>query len=888
MKRLVISFFAVFAVTLFSFNSVAQGIIAGKITDKSTGETLIGASVLIKGTTIGNITDVDGKFKVDHVSPGKHTILVSSVGYKPQSFDLLVKSRDTTYQNVQMIADVINLEQVVVTGTVNPKSALKSSISVTTLQSKALDELGAITTAEIFKSIPGVHSEATGGEGNANISVRGVPISTGGSKFLQLHEDGLPVMQFGDISFGNADIFLRADQTVARVEAVRGGSASTFASNSPAGIINFISKNGSVDGGSIGTTIGLTYRDFRTDFDYGGHITKDLRFDIGGFYRQGTGPRDPGYDGNLGGQLKANITKDFEHGYVRLYFKHLDDRAISYMPMPVIVTGTGSHPKFQSIPGFDLHNASMQSLDFSNMTTLDAAGNIRNSNIQDGMHPVTNAVGSEFSFELPNDWKITNKNRLSFNSGSFRTLFPMEIGSASDIATEVGGAGTSVSYVNGSNAGNALSASQLSSLNGNGLLMKVASMDVDINSLNNFTNDLYLTKKFDNINITAGYYKAYQQIAMTWMWNVYATDIRSQPRLVNFTNAITGYNTQGGVLSYGVPSWGGINRKYDMGYDIDAPYANIGIDVNDNLNIDASARYDFGFASGYSMGNTNNGQAIDMNRDGVLNSAEQDVIVMDNNHLTDINYTYGYLSYSVGANLKIGKGQAIYGRFSRGGRANADRLLYSSFIDADGKVNGHAVDMVTQAELGYKYNGTNFALSATPFYSYVNEQNYEATSNRFYIMGFRSFGAEIESSIKLDHFTTTAGVTLTHARIDKSNTASEVGNIPRRVPFAMYNLNPSYNYGIFAIGLSMIGTTNVYSQNDNKIVLPAFVYFNGFVSCDITKGLSVNASVNNILNTLGFTEMEDDDANFVNNKTNYMRARPITGRTATFSVVYKF
>jgi Outer membrane receptor proteins, mostly Fe transport len=879
MKKHVITFMIVLCTFFSGIEVSAQGIIAGKITDKSTGESLIGASVLIKGTTTGNITDLDGYYKIDRVASGSRTIVISSVGYKPQTIDLVVKSKDTTYVNVAMIADVISLEQVVVTGTVNPKSALKSSISVTTLQPKALEQLGAINTAEIFKSIPGVHSEATGGEGNANISVRGVPISTGGSKFLQLHEDGLPVMQFGDISFGNADIFLRSDQTISRVEAIRGGSASTFASNSPAGIINFISKNGSKDGGSIGSTFGLTYRDFRTDFEYGGHIAKDLRFDIGGFYRVGSGPRNVGYDGNIGGQIKANITKDFEHGYVRLYFKHLDDRAASYMPMPVTVSGTGSNPTFTSIPGFDLHYASLQSPDFYNMTGVDAGGNIRNTNIKDGMHPVSNAVGTEFSFDLPGDWKITNKNRLAFNNGSFRTLFPMEIGSASSIASSIAGSGATLSYVNGANAGVALTSSQLSNLNGNGLLMKLVSFDVDINSLNNFTNDLYLSRKFNNVNVTAGYYKAYQQIAMTWFFNTYLTDVRNQPRLLNVSSST--YSSQGGVLTYG--TWN-VNRKYDMEYDIDAPYLNVGIDVNDNLNVDASARYDFGNTSGYCLGNSS--QSIDVNKDGVINSAERSVAVLNNNTLSNVGYTYGYFSYSLGANLKIGKGQAIYGRFSRGGRANADRLLYSSFIDANGKVNGHAVDMVTQAELGYKYNGPTFALAVTPFYSYINEQNYEATSNKFFLMGFKSFGAEIESSLKFEHFMTTAGVTLTHARIDQSNTASEVGNTPRRVPFAMYNLNPSYNYGNFAIGISMIGTTNTYSQNDDAVVLPAFVYFNGFASYNIAKGLSMSASINNIFNTLGFTEMESDT--FTSNKTNYMRARPITGRTGTLSVTYKF
>ena len=85
-------------------------------------------------------------------------------------------------------------------------------------------------------------------------------MASGGAKFLQLQEDGLPVLEYGDIAFGNADIFLRSDLNVARVEAVRGGSASTFASNSPGGVINLISRTGEQEGGSIQGTVGLGLR----------------------------------------------------------------------------------------------------------------------------------------------------------------------------------------------------------------------------------------------------------------------------------------------------------------------------------------------------------------------------------------------------------------------------------------------------------------------------------------------------------------------------------------------------------------------------------------------------------------------------------------------------
>lgn len=55
---------------------------------------------------------------------------------------------------------------------------------------------------------------------------------------------------------------------------------------------------------------GLDYQTSRTDFDYGGHLSDTLRFHVGGFYREGTGPRPVGYTAERGGQLKFNVSDD--------------------------------------------------------------------------------------------------------------------------------------------------------------------------------------------------------------------------------------------------------------------------------------------------------------------------------------------------------------------------------------------------------------------------------------------------------------------------------------------------------------------------------------------------------------------------------------------------
>ena len=90
------------------------------------------------------------------------------------------------------------LEEVVVTGVINPKSRLESSVSVSSIGIKQIEQSAPRTSGEVFRNIPGVRAESSGGEGNANFNVRGVPVSAGGSRYLQLQEDGLPLM--GNVS----------------------------------------------------------------------------------------------------------------------------------------------------------------------------------------------------------------------------------------------------------------------------------------------------------------------------------------------------------------------------------------------------------------------------------------------------------------------------------------------------------------------------------------------------------------------------------------------------------------------------------------------------------------------------------------------------------------
>jgi outer membrane receptor for Fe3+-dicitrate len=96
--------------------------------------------------------------------------------------------------------DAADVAPIVVTAAASGKSARLSSISVSQINQDAVIAFTPRSQAEVLRTIPGLNVQDTAGPGgNANIGVRGIPVSTGGSEYVGLQEDGLPVTLFGDI-----------------------------------------------------------------------------------------------------------------------------------------------------------------------------------------------------------------------------------------------------------------------------------------------------------------------------------------------------------------------------------------------------------------------------------------------------------------------------------------------------------------------------------------------------------------------------------------------------------------------------------------------------------------------------------------------------------------
>ncbi|MDO3386186.1 TonB-dependent receptor [Gilvimarinus sp. SDUM040013] len=782
------------------------------------------------------------------------------------------------------------VEEVVVTAQLIARDNLETSATVSTLSPEEVNMAAPRNVGQIFQTIPGIRAEASSGEGNLNLSIRGVPVASGGSKYVQLLEDGLPVLQFGDIIVGNADIFLKADSTLARVEAVKGGSAAALASNSPAGVINFISKTGEEEGGSIAQTIGLDYDLSRTEFEYGGPLSDTVRFHIGGFYRSGKGERETQFTSADGGQLKFNLTKEFDNGYARVYYKYLNDRTPAYLPMPVAVSGSNANASIGNIPGFDITEASNISNDLLNIYSVGG----RQSSIGDGYHAKSQSFGVDMNFDLTDNLVFRLKARDANNSGSFTGAFSAGIYDASspdfNVANISSGVALDGATQLGALNGDLYSAQELANLNGNGLVQNIRTFDNDLSDLSNTTIDMNLSQSFDSFTLTGGYYRATQKIDVEWYWQTYIQDVANEASLLDAYDASGNKLTENGMVSHGAPDWGYCcTRDTDLTYNLDAFYIAGDWDITDRLRLDGVVRYDSGEAYGHYVfgASTLATGGVDVDGDGVIENVEQDATVVDERNKPTVAYDWSYASFSVGANYTLNDELSLYSRISKGGRANADRLGDGGFFSNGGAVEGSVENEIRSFEVGTKLEGDTFGGTVALFYVETDDVNSEGTNgagNAAVVRDYESTGIELDGYYQYGILDVRGSLTWTDAEIVGSNNTQLIGNTPRRQADFTYSLMPSVTWEDYTLGVTVIGTTEAPAQDDNQFMMPGYTYVNLFGSYYITDDLSIELSVNNLFDEAGITESEEGNIDGLN----YIRARSISGTSTAATLRLRF
>ena len=155
-----------------SKRQVYEKTITGQVTDLSTGETLPGVNILVKGTSIGTITDVEGNYRLTAPDDAE-TLVFSSVGYTSEE----VAIGDRTTINLEMAPDIQSLSEIVVVGYGTQKKANLTG-AVSTVSSEQIDARPITSAATALQgTATGVFVNQNSGQpGNddVNISIRGI------------------------------------------------------------------------------------------------------------------------------------------------------------------------------------------------------------------------------------------------------------------------------------------------------------------------------------------------------------------------------------------------------------------------------------------------------------------------------------------------------------------------------------------------------------------------------------------------------------------------------------------------------------------------------------------------------------------------------------------
>lgn len=789
------------------------------------------------------------------------------------------------------------LEEIVVTAAAGDKTQLNSSVSVTSVDADLIKNFQPSSEAEVFRMIPGIQVAGTSGPGgNSNIAVRGLPVATGGSPFVQIQEDGLPTVLFGDIQFGNNDYWTHFDSSVERVEGVRGGSASTFASQAPGAVINYISNTGEEQGGFIGLTTGLGFDEKKIDFRYGGAASDTVNYHLGGYVKNGRGPLDAGYNVSQSAQLKANITKQLadDKGYIRFLLKFADTREPNYTGSPALASVSGtSVSNIRPFPGFDGRSQSNYSILNQDFLIINREGDLERVEMS-GITTKALALGSQVHFEFSDSIKVDNNMRWTQMSGGFTSPFLNTATRASVIGSTVnGGVVAQVRYANGPRAGQVYT---------NTYLNNNTNVRTNMRDVGSLANDLSLSSKFDltagTLTARAGLFYMNQKIAMDWHTNKATSELSGDnPAMLDLYTAAGARLTANGIAGFN-NNWGDCcARDYDLSYTDNAPYVALDFET-DRFDVDASARFENVHASG-----TTHGGGAEFNTPVTVNGVTTLIPSMISNGATEnLDYSVSYNTWSLGGLFKATDNMSLFVRASRGGRFNGDRQTVSGKINADGSLNQAgktaAVDYVNQYEAGIKARGDLGAGRYTAEFTLLKgdfkQSTFELSATRCGGAGgcvidakYKSTGAELFATYSVGGLSLVGNATYSQAK----QAAAGGGRFEdaRAIPDLTYTISAAYDFNDWAAaGLNVTGQTS--SLDDVRSAggrsYPGSQTFGGFVRFSPLENLELGLQVYNLFDKFdlrGNGGIADASVN-----PTVIGGAPAIGRTVTGSIKLKF
>ncbi|MEQ8904242.1 TonB-dependent receptor [Ekhidna sp.] len=266
MSRIRFVYISIMMFGAFFGHSQESKTISGKIVDDESGEVIIGATVVVQGTTTGDVTGVDGRFSLI-ARPGDK-IAVSYVGYERVVFDVI--EAQSNY-DISLVPSAEQLSEIVVVGSRNQnRTVIDSPVPIDVIDvADVAATNGKVEINQILQyAAPSFNATKQSGSDGADhidpASLRGL----GPDQTLVLingkrrHQSSL-VNVFGTRGRGNSGTDLNAipASAIKRIEILRDGASAQYGSDAIAGVINIVLRNdegvsGGVTYGAYSTAIG--------------------------------------------------------------------------------------------------------------------------------------------------------------------------------------------------------------------------------------------------------------------------------------------------------------------------------------------------------------------------------------------------------------------------------------------------------------------------------------------------------------------------------------------------------------------------------------------------------------------------------------------------------
>jgi outer membrane receptor protein involved in Fe transport len=779
------------------------------------------------------------------------------------------------------------IQQVVVTGVASARGVRKvdSAFSITTANEEQLKQAAPSSTADIMKIVPGVYAESTGGQSGANIEVRGFP-SGSDSPFVSVQMMGNPIFPPPTLSFFEGSSAFRLDDTVERVEVLRGGPSTIWSNGQPGATMNFILKEGTdTPEGTVRFTTG-TGSLRRVDMYYGGKISDGWYGSVGGFYRKTDGVRDAGFPADDGHQITATLTRNLDQGKLTLYARSTDDKNAFYTGVPLISSNNGR--TISAFPGFDPLTGTLMSGEMRNFTIEAAPGKTLTKDLGDGRGLKATVFGANFDQKI-GDWSVSNKfnrfdgdlNTIAMFTGnnplSMSDYISQAIASANSnpaLVAAAGGLATSgtASYVHGG------------AVAGNQQVVQAGLWAVE-KQLKSFTDELHVSKELfkGNTLTVGGYFADYSSHDVWYLGNSHLMTAQSQASLINVTlnnGVVVSKNGTDGPVNFApVASYDGRNT---------AGFVSDEWQINDKIKVDAGVRHEQQKISG-TISNLSSGDT-----DGNLLTVYNNGTSMPNGSNTYLSRTDSANSFTLGGNYKLAANSSVFVRANRG-------HTFVSFDDIRGAGTQAAANdrsllptpKVSQYEIGFK--------TATQLYTaYINAFHTDFDGIAFTqiltdgtelhrISGSKGNGVEFEVAVRpIENLQ--LSLTGDYQKSEYKDNPDTAGKVVQRQPKLQFRFTPTYripfgdgNSAKLYATYTSIGER--WADQLNTQYLPSYRTIDAGVLFSLGEKIEVRLAGTNLNNELGLTE---GNSRLTTGGSGPINARPLFGRTWEASLLYRF